>query len=129
MREIRDAIEEKVREIPDVTIITPWSLRVPNTLTFAVKGVSAASLLLELNRSAIAATSATLYPQGNWERKPLIDAIGADPALRHSVITLALSRYNTEEEVDEIVNALTESIGLLRDESPLYPENKTEEEA
>jgi cysteine desulfurase len=129
MREIRDALEEKVREIPDVTIITPWSLRVPNTLTFAVRGVSAASLLLELNRSAIAATSATLYPQGNWERRSLIDAVGADTALRHTVITLALSRYNTEEEVDEIVKALNESIDLLRDESPVYSESKKEEQA
>ncbi len=120
IREMRDALEEKVRAIPDVIVITPWSLRVPNTLTFAVKGVAAEALLLELNRSAIAATSATLYPQGSWERTPLIDAIGADPELRHSVVTLALSRMNTEEEMAELFTALEESIALLREESPLY---------
>jgi len=120
VREIRDALEEKIRQIPDVHIITPWSLRVPNTITFAVKGVSAASLLLELNRSAIAASSATLYPQGNWIRKPLIDAVGADPKLRHTVVTLALSRMNTAEEMDEVYTILEESIVLLRDESPEY---------
>jgi len=40
-----------------------------------------------------------------------------------------MSRYNTEEEVDEIVTALVESIGLLRDESPVYPESTKEEKA
>ncbi len=129
VRDMRDALEERVRALPDVTIITPWSLRVPNTLTFAVQGVPAAALLLELNRSAIAATSATLYPQGDWAHRPLVDAVGLDPALRHTVITLALSRMNTEAEIEEITQALEESIALLRDESPAYPEATTEEQA
>ncbi len=126
VREMRDGLEEKIREIPDIQIITPWSLRVPNTISFAVKGVSAASLLLELNRSAIAAASATLYPQGNWIRKPIIDAIGADPELRHTVITLALSRMNKEDEMEEVHKVIDESITLLREESPAY---KNEEKA
>ncbi len=124
VREMRDALEEKIREIPDVQIITPWSLRVANTLTFAVKGVAAEALLVELNRSAIAAASAAPTPL----RRSLIDAIGADTALRHSVITLALSRMNTEEETEEILKALEESIHLLRDESPVY-ENTEEAQA
>jgi cysteine desulfurase len=127
VREMRDALEEKMRTLPDVTVITPWSLRVPNTLTFAVEGVAADALLLELNRSAIAAASATLYPEGEWGRTPLIDAIGADASLRHTVVTLALSRMNTEEEMEEIFKALEESIGLLRDESPVYPAQKEEQ--
>jgi cysteine desulfurase len=127
VREMRDTLEENVRTLPDVTVITPWSLRTPNTLTFAVAGVAADALLLELNRSAIAAASATLYPEGAWERTPLIDAIGLDPALRHTVVTLALSRMNTEEEMEEIFKALEESIGLLRDESPVYPAQKEEQ--
>jgi cysteine desulfurase len=125
VREMRDALEEKVREIPDVQIITPWSLRVPNTLTFAVRGVAASALLIELNRSAIAATDAVPSPI----RRGLIDAIGADTALRHTVITLSLSRMNTEEEMDDVFKALEESIGLLRDESPVYEATTNEEQA
>jgi len=127
VRDMRDELESKIRKIPDVQIITPWSLRVPNTITMAIRGVSAASLLLELNRSSIAASSQTLYPQGNWYRKPLIDAIGADASLRHTVVTLALSRMNTEDEMEEVFRILDESIALLRDESPAY--QITEEEA
>jgi cysteine desulfurase len=124
VREIRDALEEKVRAIPDVQIITPWSLRVPNMLTFAVRGVAADALLLELNRSAIAAAMAAPTAL----RRGLIDAIGADATLRHSVITLSLSRMNTEEESEEILQALEESLHLLRDESPVY-ENTQEAQA
>jgi cysteine desulfurase len=126
VREMRDELEEKIREIPDVQIITPWALRVPNTIAFAVGGVSAASLLLELNHSAIAAGSAAIYPQGDWSRKPLIDAIDADPQLRHTVVTLALSRMNTAEEMEELFKALDESIALLRNESPVYKNNEEE---
>jgi cysteine desulfurase len=124
VRELRDSLEEKVRTLPDIHVITPWSLRVPNTLTFAVEGVAASALVLELNRSAIAVASAVLYPEGTWERTPLTDAVGLDPSLRHTVVTLALSRMNTEEEIDEVFKTLEESIALLRDESPVYPAQK-----
>jgi len=122
VREMRDGLEEKIRTLPDVQIFTPTSLRAPHVVTFAVRGVAAAALVLELNRSAIAAASSVLYPEGHWQRTPLTDAVGADADLRHSVITLSLSRMNTEEEMDEVFAALEESIGLLRDESPVYPQ-------
>ncbi len=124
VREMRDTLEEKIRQIPDVQIITPWSLRVANTLTFGVKGVAAEALLLELNRSAIAAADA----RPTAVRRGVGDAVGLDAPWRHTVITLALSRMNTEEETDEILRALEESIHLLRDESPAY-ENTEEAQA
>ncbi len=116
VREMRDALEEQIREIPDVHIITPWSLRVPNTLTFAVQGVAASALLLELNRSAVAAATATPTAL----RRGLVDAVGADPELRHTAITLALSRMNTEEEMADLFPLLQDTIARLRDESPVH---------
>ncbi len=120
-RELRDRLEEGIRELPGTTVMIPWARRVPNTLLAAFEGVESEALLYELNREGIAAYSMSLHPFGEWERPSLVKRLGLDPALTHSTVGFALSRFNTEEEIEHTLKVLDNALEYLRSFSPDAP--------
>ncbi len=112
-RELRDRLEEELRSLPGVTPLVSWGLRVPNTVLFAVEGIESELMLYELNRGGVEAYSCTVQPFGNWQRRPVIEALGLDPRLKHSTVGFALSRFTTEEEIDHTIKTFRESLEYL----------------
>jgi cysteine desulfurase len=119
VRELRDSLEEELTKIDGVKSLISWSLRVPNTLLLTVKGVEAESLLYHLNRDGIAGFSHAINPCGEWERQNLIDALELEPTLKRCVVGFALSRANTEEEIEKTVSSFKEVVEFLRENSPI----------
>lgn len=107
--EMRDTLEEALREIPDSLIITPWTHRVANTVLVAFADVESEMLLWELNRSGISA-----YTEND---RLIIDSIGADSKLKHSLVGFALSRFTTEEEITYTIKKLNQSIKNIRQQT------------
>ncbi len=120
-RELRDALEEGIAALSGTQTLIEWSRRVPNTLLATFEGVESEALLYELNRDGIAAFSTTVHPYGEWVRPSLIERLGLDPALKHSTVGFALSRYNTEEEIDYTLKHLGKALEYLRSFSPVAP--------
>jgi len=108
VRELRDTLEEAIRDIPDHLIITPWALRSPNTLLVGFKGVHSEALLWELQRHNI-----TVYAE---EGRILIANTHADRAYTHCLIGFSLSRYTTEDEINYCIEKLIHSIKIIREE-------------
>ena len=50
----------------------------------------------------------------------MLKALGAGDDLAHSSIRFGLGRWSTEEEVDYVVEKLTNVVRRLREMSPLY---------
>ncbi len=117
-KDLRDELEEKLTQIEGVQSLVPWALRSPNTLLLAVEGVESEAMLYELNRDGIAAYSNTVYPYGEWDRKALPSAMGLDKKLDHSTIGFALSRFNTQEEIEKVVESFTNAVEYLREFMP-----------
>jgi len=120
-RELRDRLEEELRELPGVSPLVPWALRVPNTLLMTFEGIESELMLYELNRSNVEAYSCTVTPFGNWKRRPIVDALGLDPRLRHTTVGFALSRFTSEEEIDYTVKTVKETLEYLRSFSTINP--------
>jgi len=106
VRELRDMLEEAVREISGHLILTPWALRTPHTLMVGFKDVQSDTLLWELQHHGI-----TAYTE---KGRTLIHYIGADKAYTHTLIGFALSRYTTEEEITYTITKLKEAIQKIR---------------
>ncbi len=106
IRELRDTLEEAVREIPDHLIITPWALRTPNTLMVGFKEVQSRALLWELNKHGIYASEE--------EGRSLVKNIGTDPCYTHTLVSFALSRYTTEEEIEYTIEKLRDAVAFIR---------------
>ncbi len=50
----------------------------------------------------------------------MLRALGMTDELAHSSIRFSLGRFTTEEEIDYTINLVRNSIGRLRDLSPLW---------
>ena len=90
----------------------------PNNLNMSFAFVEGESLLMGINDIAVssgsACTSATLEPSY------VLKALGIGEDLAHTSIRFGLGRFNTEEEVDYVVNRMYEVVSRLRELSPLY---------
>ena len=64
--------------------------------------------------SGSACTSASLEPSY------VLRALGVDEELAHTSIRFGLGRFNTEEEVDFVVEMVVDKVKKLRELSPLY---------
>ena len=106
VKELRDELEEALREIPDSLIISPWTHRVGNTVMVAFEGVESEMLLWELDQVGISA-----YMESG---RSIIQSIGADESLKHSLVGFALSRYSTQEEIDYTKEQVTRCVAQIR---------------
>jgi cysteine desulfurase len=92
--------------------------RLPHNLNLSFAYVEGESVLMGLKEIALssgsACTSATLEPSY------VLRAIGVGSDLAHSSIRFGLGRFNTEEEVDYVIQHVVATISKLREMSPLY---------
>jgi len=108
VRELRDTLEEAIRKIPESLILTSWALRVPHTIMVGFKGVQSEALVWELSRHGINISSE--------KGRTLIENIGLDKHYKHTLVSFALSRYTTEEEIHYTIEKLTKAVSLIREE-------------
>ncbi len=112
---LKDGIFAKLDE---VFINGSMEHRLPNNLNISFAYVEGESLLMGINDVAVssgsACTSATLEPSY------VLKALGVGEDLAHTSIRFGIGRFNTEEEVDYVVNRMVEVVSRLRELSPLY---------
>jgi cysteine desulfurase len=112
---LRKGLEAKLDEI---YINGTMEHHLPNNLNMSFAFVEGESLLMGINDIAVssgsACTSATLEPSY------VLKALGVGEDLAHTSIRFGLGRFNTEEEVDYVVNRMYEVVSRLRELSPLY---------
>ncbi len=92
--------------------------RVPGNLNISFAYVEGESLLMGIDDIAVssgsACTSASLEPSY------VLKALGVGEDLAHTSIRFGLGRFNTDEEVDYVVDKVTHTVLRLRELSPLY---------
>jgi cysteine desulfurase len=112
---LRKGLEAKLDE---VFINGSMEHRLPNNLNMSFAYVEGESLLMGINDIAVssgsACTSATLEPSY------VLKALGVGEDLAHTSIRFGLGRFNTEEEVDYVVDKMVQVVTKLRELSPLY---------
>ena len=93
--------------------------RLPGNLNLSFAQVEGEALLMGLKDVAVssgsACTSASLQPSH------VLKAMGVPDDLAHSSIRFGLGRWNSEEEVDYVVEATVKVVQRLRKEMPLNP--------
>ena len=92
--------------------------RLSHNLNMSFAYVEGESLLMGIEDVAVssgsACTSATLEPSY------ILKALGVGDELAHTSIRFGLGRFTTEEEVDYVINRVSEVVERLRELSPLY---------
>jgi cysteine desulfurase len=120
VRRMRDRLEEMIlKTIPETTRNGSRQHRLPNTINLAFAGVEAEAVLLLLNQLDICASSGSACTTGSIEPSHVLTAMGLPPDLARSSVRFSLGKYNTDEEVDFLLQHLPGIIQRLRAESPV----------
>jgi cysteine desulfurase len=119
LRALRDRLKAGLEaKLDEVYINGSLEHRLPNNLNMSFAYVEGESLLMGINDVAVssgsACTSATLEPSY------VLKALGVGEDLAHTSIRFGLGRFNTEEEVDYVVDKMVQVVTKLRELSPLY---------
>ncbi len=130
VKELRDYLEDSLLEIKDTFVVTPRGKRTPNTILISFRGVEGESMLWDLNRAGIAASTGSACASEDLESNPVMEAIGAAEDLAHTAVRFSLSRFTTKEEIDYTIETTKKAVERLRSISSSYaymPKSKTNE--
>lgn len=100
--------------IPGLRLNGPTAPRLPNNVNVSVPGVEGATLLMNLDRRGVAASSGSACSSGSIEPSHVLKAIGLSDTLASSGIRFSLGRGTTNEELDETVEILGGIVARLR---------------
>lgn len=125
VKSLRDRLEQGLlAKISDSVINGHPTERTPNTLNISFKYVEGEAILLMLSEEGIAASSGSACTSGSLEPSHVLRAMGTPFTFSHGSVRLSLSRFNTEEDVDYILEKLPPIIQRLRDISPFGREKE-----
>jgi cysteine desulfurase len=120
IKELRDHLEDELLKIEDTFVVTPREKRVANTMLISFRGVEGESMLWDLNKAGIAASTGSACASEDLESNPVMEAIGAEADLAHTAIRFSLSRFTTKEEIDYTIGVVKEAVKRLRAISSSY---------
>ena len=120
VRRLRDKLEDAISTIADTIVVGPRDKRTPNTILISLKGIEGESMLWDLNRAGIAASTGSACASESLHANPVMSAIGEDPELAHTAMRLSLSRFTTEEEIDYTIEVFIKAAQRLRTISSTY---------
>jgi len=120
IREMRDDFEDELLKIEDTFVVTPRNKRTPNTILISFRGIEGESMLWDLNRAGIGASTGSACASEDLEANSVMEAIGAAEDLAHTAIRFSLSRYTTEEELEYTLKVVQAAVIRLRGISSSY---------
>jgi len=118
---LRDRLEQTLLDkITNAMINGDPANRLPNTTSIAFEYVEGEAILLMMNEHGICASSGSACTSGSLEPSHVLRAMGVPFTAAHGSIRFSLSRYNTEKEIDIILEKLPPIIERLRELSPFW---------
>ncbi|MBI4689623.1 MAG: cysteine desulfurase NifS, partial [Nitrospirae bacterium] len=124
LKGLRDRLETALlRLCPDARINGDINSRLPNTVNISFEYVEGEAILLRLNEFGICASSGSACTSGSLEPSHVLRAMGVPATSIHGSIRFSLSRYNTEAEIDKVIEIMPGIIKELRQFSPFGRES------
>ena len=121
VKRLRDKLEnELLKRVSNTMVNGDRDNRLPNTTSIAFEYVEGEAILLMMDEFGICASSGSACTSGSLEPSHVLRAMGVPFTAAHGSIRFSLSIYNTEEEIDVIIEKLPPIIERLRELSPFW---------
>lgn len=121
VRALRDRLEAELLErIPNTIVNGDRQHRLPNTTNLSFEYIEGESILMLLSDEGVCASSGSACTSGSLQPSHVLRAMGVPFTAAHGSIRFSLSIYNTEEDVDAVIDVLPPIIQRLRDISPFW---------
>lgn len=120
IRKLRDKLEQGIMERLDHVVVNgDPAKRAYNITNLSFMNIEGESILLRLDMHGIAVSTGSACSTGSLEPSYVITSLDVDPEIAHSSIRFSLGRQNTEEEIDQAIEAVVETVTFLRKMSPI----------
>jgi cysteine desulfurase len=119
VRRMRDRLETALlAQCPGAQRNGHEKLRLPNTCNVSFEYIEGEAILLLLDEHGIAASSGSACTSGSLEPSHVMRAMGIPYTMAHSSTRFSLSVYNSDEEVDKVIEVMPGIVKRLRELSP-----------
>jgi cysteine desulfurase len=121
VKRLRDKLEQELlKKITHSRVNGDTRKRLPNTTNISFEYVEGEAILLLMNELGICASSGSACTSGSLQPSHVLRAMGVPFTMAHGSIRFSLSIYNTEEEVDYVIDKMPAIIERLRGMSPFW---------
>ncbi|MBR6425702.1 MAG: cysteine desulfurase NifS [Oscillospiraceae bacterium] len=117
---LRDRLIEGLEKIPHGVLNGDRNARLPGNVNFCFEGIEGESLLLLLDDKGICASSGSACTSGSLDPSHVLLAIGRPHEVAHGSLRLTLDEQMSTQDVDEMIEAVTEVVQYLRNMSPVW---------
>ncbi len=125
VKAMRERLEKAiVQKISNVKISGSKEKRFPNTTNIGFEFVEGEAILLMLDEKNIDASSGSACTSGSLSPSHVLQAMGIPYTFIQGSVRFSLSRYNTDKEIDYIIEHIPPIIKRLREISPYAGELK-----
>lgn len=122
VRAMRDKLESGlVATCPNAIVNGAGAERLPNTLNIAFEYIEGESIIYHLSDLGICASTGSACASGSLDPSHVIRAMGVPFTAVHGSVRFSLSRYNTMDEIDYVLEKLPPVVKRLRELSPFGP--------
>ena len=124
VKAMRDRLQEGIlASVPNCFATGDIDNRLPNTASIAFEFIEGEAILLLMNKVGIAASSGSACTSGSLEPSHVMMAMGIPYTAAHGTVRFSLSRFNTMEEVERIIEEIPPIVSRLRKLSPYWDNN------
>ncbi|MGD2107817.1 MAG: cysteine desulfurase NifS [Phycisphaerae bacterium] len=124
---MRDRLESALEAaIPHVQVNGQGAPRLPNTLNISSHYVEGEGMLYQLSEHGICASSGSACTSGSLEPSHVLRALNVPFTAVHGSVRFSLSRYNTDSDIDRIIEVFPQIVANLRKLSPYWDNEKNQ---
>jgi len=125
VQEKRDRLQTALTErISYMEVNGAGAPRLPNTLNIACHYIEGEGILYQLSANGICASSGSACTSGSLESSHVLKAMNVPFTAIHGSVRFSLSRYNTDEDVDRIIDVFPTIARNLRRLSPYWDQER-----
>lgn len=118
VRSLRDKLIEGLASVPRSVLCGDRLRRLPGTVSVCFEGIESEALLLMLDAQGICASSGSACTAELQKSSHVLRAMGFSDTEARGSLRLSLDEYNTEAEIDHILDVLPRAVAALRRLSP-----------
>ncbi|HDR9876587.1 TPA: IscS subfamily cysteine desulfurase [Burkholderia cenocepacia] len=115
---LRDRLLAGLSALDEVYVNGDLARRIPHNLNVSFNFVEGESLIMGIK--GVAVSSGSACTSASLEPSYVLRALGRSDELAHSSIRFTLGRFTTEAEVDSVIAQVRDTVGKLRELSPLW---------
>ncbi len=125
VKKLRDMLHDRISDkIKHTRLNGHPEKRTPNTVNISFDYLEGESVILSLDLEGIAVSTGSACTSGSLQASHVLMSMGVEPVFAQGSVRFSLGIFNTEEDIDYVMEKLLPVIERLRKMSPLYKEEE-----